>query len=152
MNSSKRQPRGTYIYLKDDDKIEVQLLSGVNDIKEIISIKLRVNEDDNMDMISKALALDLGCKITQENGMELLKGKPVAICGITTLSMRLPTTSKQVTKEFIKISMRVSEQLDTHIMISNESKSKLGLLPFNGGRKVFYQDFKKYKKKMKRVK
>ena len=152
MNSSKRQPRGTYIYLKDDDEIEVQLLSGVNDIKEIISIKLRVNEDDNMDMISKALALDLGCKITQENGMELLKGKPVAICGITTLSMRLPTTSKQVTKEFIKISMRVSEQLDTHIMISNESKSKLGLLPFNGGRKVFYQDFKRYKKKMKRVK
>ena len=152
MNSSKRQPRGTYIYLKDDDKIEVQLLSGVKYIKEIISIKLRVNEDDNMDMISKALALDLGCKITQENGMELLKGKPVAICGITTLSMRLPTTSKQVTKEFIKISMRVSEQLDTHIMISNESKSKLGLLPFNGGRKVFYQDFKRYKKKMKRVK
>ena len=152
MNSSKRQPRGTYIYLKDDDEIEVQLLSGVNDIKEIISIKLRVNEDDNMDMISKALALDLGCKITQENGMELLKGKPVAICGITTLSMRLPTTSKQVTKEFIKISMKISEQLDTHIMISNESKSKLGLLPFNGGRKVFYQDFKRYKKKMKRVK
>ena len=152
MNSSKRQPRGTYIYLKDDDKIEVQLLSGVKYIKEIISIKLRVNEDDNMDIISKALALDLGCKITQENGMELLKGKPVAICGTTTLSMRLPTTSKQVTKEFIKISMRVSEQLDTHIMISNESKSKLGLLPFNGGRKVFYQDFKRYKKKMKRVK
>ena len=152
MNSSKRQPRGTYIYLKDDDEIEVQLLSGVNDIKEIISIKLRVNEDDNMDMISKALALDLGCKITQENGMELLKGKPVAICGITTLSMRLPTTSKQVTKEFIKISMKISEQLDTHIMISNESKSKLGLLPFNGGRKVFYQDFKRYKKKIKKVK
>ena len=69
MNSSKRQPRGTYIYLKDDDKIEVQLLSGVKYIKEIISIKLRVNENDNMDIMSKALALDLGCKIAQENGI-----------------------------------------------------------------------------------
>ena len=152
MNSSKRQPRGTYIYLKDDDEIEVQLLPGVNDIEEIISIKLRVNEDDNMDMISKALALDLGCKITKENGMELLKGKPVVIFGITTLLMRLPTSNKQVTKEFIKISMKISAQLDTHIMISNESKSKLGLLPSNGVRKVFYQDFKKYKKKIKRMK
>ena len=152
MNSSKRQPRGTYLYLKDDDEIEVQLLPGVNDIEEIISIKLRVNENDNLDIISKALALDLGCKITKENGMELLKGKPVGICGTTILSIRLPTTSKQVTKEFIKINMRISEQLDTHIMISNESKSKLGLLPFNGGRKVFYQDFKRYKKKIKRVK
>ena len=154
MNSSKRQPRGTYLYLKDDDEIEVQLLPGVNDIEEIISMKLRVNEDDNMDIISRALAEGLGCKITKENagGMELLKGKPVAICGMTTLLMRLPTSNKQVTKEFIKISMKISEQLDTHIMISNESKSKLGLLPFNGGRKVFYQDFKRYKKKIKKVK
>ena len=154
-NSLKRQPRGTYLYLKNYDEVEVQLLPGVNDIEEINSMKLRVNEDDNMDIISRALAEDLGCKITKENGMELLKGKPVAICGMTTLLMRLPTSNKQVTKEFIKFSMKISAQLDTHIMISNESKSKLGLLPensSNGVRKVFYQDYRKYKKKIKRIK
>ena len=157
-NSLKRKPRGqnkgVYLYLKNFDEIEIQLLPGVNDIEEINSMKLRVNENDNIDIISRTLAEGLGCKITKENagGMELLKGKPVAICGMTTLLIRLPTSDKQVTKKFIKFSMKISAQLDTNLIISNDTKSKLGLLPENsshGVRKVFYQDYRRYRKKIK---
>ena len=153
-NSLKRKPRGVYLYLKNFDEIEIQLLPGVNDIEEINSIKMKVNENDNIDIISRTLAEGLGCKITKENagGMELVNGKPVAICGMTKLLIRLPTSDKQVTKKFIKFSMKISAQLDTEIMISNNTKSKLGLLPENsshGVRKVFYQDYRRYRKKIK---
>ena len=154
MNSLKRQPRGTYLYLKDYDEIEVQLLPGVHDIEEINSMKLRVNEDDNIDIISRTLAEGLGCKITKENagGMELVNGKPVAICGMTGVMIRLPTSDKQVSNKFIKCIMKISAQLDTEIMISNTTKSLLGLLPeksSHGVRKVFYQEYRRYRKKIK---
>ena len=153
-NSLKRKPRGIYLYLKNFDEIEIQLLPGVNDIEEINSVKMKVNENENIDIISKTLAEGLGCKITKENAgeMELVNGKPVAICGMTKLLIRLPTSDKQVSKKFKTCIMKISAQLDTEIMISNATKSLLGLLPeksSHGVRKVFYQEYRRYRKKIK---
>ena len=157
-NSLKRKPRGqnngVYLYLKNFDEIEIQLLPGVNDIEEINSVKMKVNENENIDIISKTLAENLGCKITKENTgkMELVNKKPIAIYGMTKIMIRLPTSDKQVSNKFIKCIMKISAQLDTEIMISNATKSLLGLLPeksSHGVRKVFYQEYRRYRKKIK---
>ena len=101
-NSLKRklrgQNKGVYLYIKNLDEIEIEVLPGIHDIEEIKSVKMKVDENENIDIISKTLAENLGCKITKENTgkMELVNKKPIAIYGMTKLMIRLPTSDKQV--------------------------------------------------------
>ena len=127
-NSLKRKFRGqnknqgVYLYVKNLDEIEIQVIPGIHDIEEINSVKVKLDENANSDIISKTLAENLECKITKEKNtykMELVNKKPIAIYGMTTIMIRLPTSEKQVSNKFIKCIMKVSAQLDTEIMISN---------------------------------
>ena len=156
-NSLKRklrgQNKGVYLYVKNLDEIEIQVIPGIHDIEEINSVKMKVDENANADIISKTLAKNLGCKITKEKDtdkMELVNKKPIAIYGMTKIMIRLPTSDDQVSNKFIKCIMKVSAQLDTEIMISHATKSLLGLLPeksSHGVRKVFYQEYRRYQEK-----
>ena len=54
-NSLKRklrgQNKGVYLYIKNLDEIEIQLIPGIHDIEEINSVKMKVDENTNSDII-----------------------------------------------------------------------------------------------------
>ena len=133
-------------------EIEIQVIPGIHDIEEINSVKVKLDENANSDIISKTLAKYLGCKITKENDtdqMELVNRKPIAIYGITKIMIRLPTSEGKVSNKFIKCIMKVSANLDTEIIISHSTQLLLGLLPEKSSHEVRkdYQEYRRYQKK-----
>ena len=137
---------------------EIEVIPGINDIEEINSVPVKLNENAKSDIISQSLAKYLGCKVKRENDtdqMELVGRKPIAISGITKIMLRLPTSEGKVSNKFIKCMMKVSANLDTEIIISHSTQILLGLLPEKSPHEVRkdYREYRRYQeKKGKKIK
>ena len=133
-------------------KIEIEIIPGINDIEEINSVTVKLSESAKSDIISHSLAKYLGCKVKRENDtdqMELVDRKPIAISGITKIMLRLPTSEGKVSNKFIKCMMKVSASLETEIIISQSTQILLGLLPEESPHEVRkdYQEYRRYQEK-----
>ena len=137
---------------------EIEVITGVNDIEEINSVIVKLNENAKSDLISKSLARFLGCKVEGENDtdqMDLVDKEPIAISGITKVMLRLPTAPGKVPDKFIKVMMKVTASLKTRCVTSRSTQISLGLLPEESPHKAkkAYQAYRKYQEqKGKRVK
>ena len=108
--------------------IQLQILSGKQDIKEVVSEKVELGEDSNI--MSLPLARALGTKITRMyNQLELVDNKPLSIYGITEILVRKPPVPKTLPhdRKFIKIEMKICEHLDTKMRISKHTQMLLNI-------------------------
>ena len=108
--------------------IQLQILSGKQDIKEVVSEKVELGEDSNI--MSLPLARALGTKITRMyNQLELVDNKPLSIYGITEILVRKPPAPKTLPhdRKFIEIEMKVIQNLDAKIRISKHTQRLLNI-------------------------
>ena len=108
--------------------IQLQILSGKQDIKEVVSEKVELGEDSNI--MSLSLARALGTKVTlMYNQLELIDNKPLSIYGTTKILVRPPPAPKTLPhdRKFIKIEMKVIENLDAKIRISKHTQMLLNI-------------------------
>ena len=127
--------------------IELQIIPGRQDIEEITSEIAELGADSNI--ISLSLARSLGCKVTRKyNQMELIDKEPMSIYGNTKILIRLPPAPKtpKIDKKFMKVEMRVIENLDTKIRISKNTQMLLNILPnaCSHDMSKAYQTYKKH--------
>ena len=110
--------------------ILVNIISWTQDIEEIKSVRVQLEENLALNIISLSLAEFLGCRIQKEkNEMALVGNEPLAFCGKTYVLIRLPQTKKRKTNKFERILMTVAVDPKKHIILSRSSQVKLGLLP-----------------------
>ena len=72
----------------------IQILPGINDIKEINSVVVKLSANTKSDLMSKSLAKFLGCKVTRKNDadkLDLIGKTPNFVYGTTQVMLRLPT-------------------------------------------------------------
>ena len=120
--------------------IELQIIPGRQDIEEITSEIAELGRDSNI--MSLSLAKSLGTKITRKyNQMELIDKEPMSIYGITKILIRLPPAPKSLAhdRKFMKVEMKVIENLDAKIRISKNTQMLLKILP----NACFHQTYKK---------
>ena len=110
--------------------IQLQIIPGKEDIEEIVSEIGELGEDSNFMPLSLARAL--GTKIRRMHnriGMELIDNKPISIYGITKILVRKPPAPRALPhdRKFIKIEMKVIENLDAKIRISKHTQMLLNI-------------------------
>ena len=110
--------------------ILVNIIPWTEDIEEIRSIRVQIEKNLPLNIISLSLAKFLGCRIQKEkNEIALVGNEPLAFCGKTYVLIRLPPSPKRKTNKFERILMTVAVDPKTHIILSRSSQVKLGLLP-----------------------
>ena len=134
--------------------IQLQIIPGKQDIEEIVSEIVELGEDSNI--MSLSLARALGTKVTRiYNLIELIDNEPISIYGITKILIRLPPAPKtpKIDKKFMKVEMRVIENLDTKIRISKNTQMLLNILPNTCSyeKSKDYHTYKNYKRKQKNL-
>ena len=108
--------------------IQLQILSGKQDIKEVVSEKVELGEDSNI--MSLPLARAMGTKITRMyNQLELIDKRPMSIYGTTKILVRLSPEPKTLPhdRKFIKIEMKICEHIDTKMRISKHTQRLLNI-------------------------
>ena len=82
------------------------------------------------------------------NQLELIDNKPLSIYGITKILVRKPPAPRTLPhdKKFMKVEMRVIENLDTKIRISKNTQMLLNILPnaCSHDMSKAYQTYKKH--------
>ena len=102
--------------------IQLQIIPGRQDIEEIVSEIVELGEDSNI--MSLSLARALGTKVTRMyNQMELIDKEPMSIYRNAKILIRLPPAPKSLAhdRKFMKVEMKVIENLDTKIRISKNT-------------------------------
>ena len=128
--------------------IELQIIPGRQDIEEITSEIAELGGDSNI--MSLSLARSLGTKVTRMyNQMELIDKEPMSIYGITKILIRIPPAPKTLAhdRKFMKVEMRVIENLDTKIRIKKKNTQiLLNILPntCSHDKSKSYQTYKKH--------
>ena len=108
--------------------IQLQIIPDIEDIEEIVSEKVELGEDSNI--MSLPLARALGTKKTRMySKLELVDKRPMSIYGITKILVRKPPAPRVLPhdRKFIKIEMKVIENLDTRIRISKHTQMLLNI-------------------------
>ena len=115
--------------------ILVNIIPWTQDVEEIRSVRVQIEKNLALNIISLSFAKFLGCRIQKEkNQMALVGNEPLALCGKTHVLIRLPPSPKSTTNKFVRILTTVAVDPKTHIILSSYSQVLLGLLP----KKVYY--------------
>ena len=110
--------------------ILVNIIPWTQDIEEIKSVRVQLEEILALNLISLSLAKFLGFRIQKEkNQMALVGNEPLALCGKTHVLIRLPPSPKSTTNKFERILTTVAVDPITHIILSSYSQVLLELLP-----------------------
>ena len=123
----------------------VNIIPGVQDIEEINSVMVQLDENSALDLISYSLAKFLGCRIKREKGqMALIENEPIALYGNTQVLIRLPPSQRRTANKFEKVIMKVAVSLKANIMFSKSTQILLGLLPKESPQEIeqAYQAYK----------
>ena len=79
------------MFYKKEKKILINVLAWTDDIKEIRSCTVRIDNDLAINVISQSFALFLGCRTTpEEPKLALVKNAPVRLVGQTNILVHLP--------------------------------------------------------------
>ena len=104
--------------------ILVNIIPWTQDIEEIKSVRVQLEENLALNLISLSLAEFLGFRIQKEKNQMAL-----ALCGRTHVLIRLPPSPKSTANKFERILMKVAVDPKTHTILSSYSQVLLGLLP-----------------------
>ena len=109
--------------------ILVNVIPWTEEVEEIRSVKVRIERNLAINIISLDFAYFIGCRIKIEQPtMALVKNEPLALLGKTNILIRLPKSQKRRGK-FEKIEMTVAKDPKNHIILSRSSQVLLGLYP-----------------------
>ena len=107
--------------------ILVNVIPWTEDVEEIRSVRVQIEKNLAINIISLSFANFIGCRIqTEKTNMALVRNEPLALCGKTNLLIRVPKSQKRRAK-FEKIEMTVAIDPKTHIILSRYSQVLLEL-------------------------
>ena len=99
--------------------ILVNIIPWTQDIEEIKSVRVQLEEILALNLISLSLAKFLGFRIHKgKNQMALVRNEQETLCGKIHVLIRLPPSPKRTTNKFERILMTVAVDPKTHIILS----------------------------------
>ena len=108
-------------------KIKVDIIPWSENIEEIRSVRVQIEKNLEMNIVSLEFAKFIGCRIqTEKTTMALVKNAPLALCGKTHVLMRVPKSRNRRAK-FERIEMTVAIEPKTPIILTRLSQVLLGL-------------------------
>ena len=108
-------------------KIMVDIIPWSENIEEIRSVRVQIEKNLEMNIVSLEFAKFIGCRIqTEKTTMALVQNEPLALCGKTHVLMRVPKSRNRRAK-FERIEMTVAIEPKTPIILTRLSQVLLGL-------------------------
>ena len=109
--------------------ILVNIIPWTQDVEEIRSVRVQIEKNSAMNIISLSFAKFIGCRIQKEKTqMALVGNEPLALCGKTHVLIKVPKSRKRRAK-FERIEMTVAINPKTHKILSRSSQVLLRLYP-----------------------
>ena len=107
--------------------IIVNIIPWTEDVEEIRSVRVQIEKNLAINIISLSFANFIGCRIqTEKTTMALVQNEPLALCGKTHVLMRVPKSRNRRAK-FERIEMTVAIEPKTPIILTRLSQVLLGL-------------------------
>ena len=112
------------MFWKRERRYVINILGSTGDIREITSETVTVDRSVSYNVISKSMAMVLGCHITPlEPCLALVEREPIRLIGSTSVLVRRPKTAKVWTT----IECKIAEQTMNSFVLCRSTQKKLRL-------------------------